>query len=465
MRISRTLRSLACRAVAALLASALATGASQAQAPSGRSLPIIRDAEIEGLMREYAAPIFRAAGIDARAARIILVNDRSFNAFVANGRKIFLNVGVLMDAETPNEVIGVLAHEAGHIAGGHLARLRAELANAQILSVVGMLAGAAAVAGGAASGGRVGSGAAGAMGALTGPQELVRRNLLSYQRSEEQAADQAAVRYLTSTGQSPRGMITTFRRFAESGLFRSSSVDPYLLSHPLPSERIAQLETLAKASPHYGAKDPPALQARHDLMRAKLFGFIERPDAVLRRYPPTAGTAPARYARAIVAHRSGRLAEAQRLMGELTQAQPENAYFHELHGQILLESGRAREALGPLRRAAAQAPNAPTIKTMLGQALVAQGDPGSIDEAIRHLSNAAQRDPDSPEPFRHLAQAYGRKGDIGMAEVSSAQAAMNTGDLKYAQTLAYRAMTKLKPGSPGYLRADDIVNFRPPSSR
>jgi predicted Zn-dependent protease len=200
-------------------------------------------------------------------------------------------------------------------------------------------------------------------------------------------------------------------------------------------------------------------------MRAKLFGFIERPDAVLRRYPPGANTAPARYARAIVAHRSGRLVEAQRLMGELTQAQPGNPYFHELHGQILLESGRAREALGPLRRAAAQAPNAPTIRTMLGQALVAQGDTASVDEAIRHLSNAAQRDPDSPEPFRHLAQAYGRKGDIGMAEVSSAQAAMNSGDLKYAQTLAYRAMTKLKPGSPGYLRADDIVNFRPSSSR
>jgi predicted Zn-dependent protease len=432
----------------ALLALGLGTGVAHAQPERGRSLPIIRDAETEGLMREYAAPIFKAAGIDARAAQIILVNDRSFNAFVANGRKIFLNVGVLMDAETPNEVIGVLAHEAGHIAGGHLARLRAELANAQILSVVGMLAGAAAVAGGATSGGRVGSGAAGAMGALMGPQELVRRNLLSYQRSEEQAADQAAVRYLTSTGQSPRGMITTFRRFAESGLFRSTSVDPYLLSHPLPSERIAQLETLAKASPHYGAKDPPALQTRHNLMRAKLFGFIERPDAVLRRYPPGANTAPARYARAIVAHRSGRLAEAQRLMGELTQAQPGNPYFHELHGQILLESGRAREALGPLRRAAAQAPNAPTIRTMLGQALVAQGDTASVDEAIRHLSNAAQRDPDSPEPFRHLAQAYGRKGDIGMAEVSSAQAAMNSGDLKYAQTLAYRAMTNSNPARP-----------------
>lgn len=464
MRTTSLLPSLARRALGALLALALATGGAQAQNPQGRGLSIIRDAEIEQLLRDYAAPILKAAGIDARAARIILVNDRTFNAFVANGRKIFINVGVLMDAETPNEVIGVLAHEAGHIAGGHLARLRTELANAQILSVVGMLAGAAAVAGSAASGGRVGNSGTGAMGALTGGQELVRRNLLAYQRSEEQAADQAAVRYLTATGQSPRGMITTFRRFADQAIFRSSSLDPYLMSHPLPSERVAQLETLAKGSPHYDAKDSPALQARHDLMRAKLFGFVERSDTALRRYPQASGLA-SRYARANVAHRSGRLAEAQGHMAELLRAQPDNAYFHELQGQILLESGRAREAVGPLRRAVALAPNASTIRSLLGQALLASGEPGTLDEAVRQLSNAAQREPDYPDVFRHLSQAYGRKGDIGMAEVAAAQAAMNAGDLKYAQTLAYRAKEKLKPGSPGYLKADDIVNFRPSSAR
>ncbi len=463
MTSKRIVRGLWCRGVGALAAHAIGAGAAAAQArPPERALPIIRDAEIEQLMRDYAGPIFKAAGIDARAARIILVNDRSFNAFVANGRKIFLNVGVLMDADTPNEVIGVLAHEAGHIAGGHLTRLRAELDNARILSVVGMLAGAAAVAGGAASGGRVGNSGAGAMGALTGPQELVRRNLLSYQRSEEQAADQAAVRYLNATGQSPRGMITTFRRFADQAIFRTAGLDPYVLSHPLPMERVAQLETLAKASPHYEAKDPPALQARHDLMRAKLFGFLERPEAALRRYPASAASAPARYARAIQAHRSGRLAEAQALMGELTRQQPGNPYFHELHGQILLESGRAREAVEPLRRASAASPNASTIRSLYGQALLAAG---SVEEAIRQLSNAAQRDPEDVAVFRHLSQAYGRKGDIGMAEVAAAQAAANAGDLKYAQTLAYRAKEKLKPGTPAYLKADDILTFRPASAR
>src|SRR4051794_31963748 len=239
-----------------------------AQETQGRGLGLLRDAETEQLLREYAAPIFKVAGIPASAPQIILVNDRSFNAFVANGRKIFVNVGALMDAETPNEVIGVIAHETGHIQGGHLARLRQQVANAQILSVVGMLAGVGAVAGAASSKDRVGGSGLGAMGVLTGSQEMIRRSLLSYQRSEEQAADSAALRYLSATGQSPKGMLDTFARFADSGLFRSRAVDPYLISHPLPSERIGQLEHLAKESPYFAKKDPPELQARHDLMRA-----------------------------------------------------------------------------------------------------------------------------------------------------------------------------------------------------
>ena len=209
---------------AAALGLALAPAAAGAQAAK-RGVALVRDAETEQLLREYAAPIFRAAGINASATKIILVNDRSFNAFVANGQKIFINVGALMDAKTPNEIIGVLAHETGHIAGGHLARFRQQMANAQILSVIGMLAGAGAMAGAASSGDRVGGGT-GAMGIMLGGQELVRRNLLSYQRSEEQAADLAAIRYLQATGQSPKGMLDTFARFADSGLFRSRSLDP-----------------------------------------------------------------------------------------------------------------------------------------------------------------------------------------------------------------------------------------------
>ena len=425
---------------------------------------MVRDAETEQLLRDYMGPIFRAAGISAKATQIVLVNERSFNAFVANGQKIFVNVGALMDSETPNEIIGVLAHETGHIEGGHLARLRQEITKAKALSVIGMLAGAGAVVGASQSGGRVGGAGTGAMGTLAGSQELVMRNLLAYQRTEEQAADQAALRYLTATGQSPSGMLKTFRRFNDAAIFQSGTLDPYRLSHPLPAERIAQLETLAKQSPHFAKKDSPALQARHDLMRAKLFGFTERPETVGRRYPLRDTSAPARYARAVQAYRSGRLSEALATIDALIGEQPNNAYFHELKGQALLESGRARESIEPLRRAVSLTPGAVPIRAMLGHALVAAGEPRFLEEAIRELSNASIREPEFGEAFRHLATAYGRKGNIGMAELSSAQAFFNAGDLRNAQTQASRAMQKLPPGSPGYLKAEDIFNYRPPGS-
>jgi predicted Zn-dependent protease len=296
------------------------------------------------------------------------------------------------------------------------------------------------------------------MGVLTGSQEMIKRSLLSYQRSEEQAADSAAVRYLAATGQSPKGMLDTFARFADTGLFRSRAVDPYLLSHPLPNERISQLERLAKESPHFAKKDPPELQARHDLMRAKLVGYVERPDSVLRRYPPSNNSPPARYARAVLAHQSGRLSEALSLIDGLLREQPANAYFHELKGQVLLESGRARESVGPLRQAASLAPGGMPIRVLLGQALFAVGE---TDAAIRELSAATSREPESPDAFRHLAMAYGRKGDIGQAELAAAQGFFNAGDIKNAQTQASRAMTKLPPGSRSYMKAEDILNYRP----
>lgn len=440
-------------------------GQAQAQQQGQSRISIIRDTEIEQLLREYAAPIFRAAGVNAAQTDIVLIQDRSFNAFVANGRRIFMNIGVLMEADTPNEVIGVIAHETGHIAGGHLARLRQEISNAQVIAAIGMVVGAGAMVGAATSrSDRVGNAGYGAGGLMTGGAEIARRSLLAYQRSEEQAADRAAVRFLDATGQSSRGMLRTFERFAETGMFTSRSIDPYQISHPLPQERIAQLQDLAKGSPNYGAKDSPGLTSRHALARAKLFGFIDRFDGINRRYPMHDVSVPARYARAIAAHRSGRLQEALAGIDSLLREQPGNPYFHELRGQALLESGQARAAVEPLRRAARAAPGSGLIRGMLGHALVASGSADSLDEAIRELSYAAQREKELPDPHRHLATAYARKGNIGMAELSAAQAAFLEGDLVTAQTQATRARQKLPANTPGALRADDIVNYRPPRS-
>ncbi len=427
-----------------------------------RAPVIIRDAEIESLMRDYAEPIFAAAGIGKGSVRIILIGDRSFNAFVTDGRRMFINVGAIMDSKTPNEIIGVIAHESGHISGRHLVRLREQAANAQILAVAGMLLGAGAMVGAAASRDRVGTTGTGMMGAVTGPAEMVRRSMLSYQRSEEQAADRAAVTYLDKTGQSPRGLLETFRRFHQESMFRTASLDPYTISHPLPAERIANLEELAKKSPHFNVQDPPARIARHEMAKAKLFGFVAGPDEVGRRYPLRDMSLPARYARAIVDYRSKRLGAAIEKIDGLLAEQPNNPYFWELKGQALLEFGRAGEAVPALRRAVSLAPGAVPIRVMLGHALVATERPGFVDEAIRELSNATNREPDNPDAFRHLATAYGIKGNVAMAELSAAQSYFAAGDYRNAAQQAARAQDRFPKNSGPWLKAEEILTFRPP---
>ncbi len=422
-----------------------------------RGMSFIRDAEIEQLLRDYAAPIFRVSGINEGATKVILVGSRDFNAFVSSGRKVFVNVGVIMESPTPNQVIGVLAHEAGHIAGGHLFRLRQELERAQIWAVAGMLLGAGAVIGGSRSS-QVGVSGNAPMGTILGPMEMARRSLLSYQRSEEQAADKAALRYLTQTGQSAKGMLEVFQRFAEEGLFRRVGADPYLQSHPMAPERLASLKEEAAQSPHFAKTDSPALRLRHDMARAKLVGFMTRADEVTRRYPPTDVSLPARYARAISAYRFGNQANAQREIDALIAAQPRNAYFHELKGQSLLEAGRAREAVGQLRRAVALAPGQPTIRAMLGHALVSTGDVKDAEAAIKELNAAVQRDDSMPEAYQYLARAHAAKGDDPMAALAAAQGYMIAGQQDEARRLARRAKTGLKEGSPAWQRADDIVN-------
>lgn len=420
---------------------------------------VIRDTEIENLLRVYATPIFKAAGISKGSIQIVLLGDRSFNAFVTDGRRMFFNIGALMGAKTPNEIIGVIAHESGHIAGGHLVLQRERLANAQIMTIAGVLLGAGAMVAGA---GQPSSNAdGGGVGVMLGTQELVRRSLLSYQRGEEQAADRAALKYLSATGQSAQGLLATFKRFSDDMMFKSSGIDPYLMSHPMPTDRIASLQALVANSPHRNVKDPPELIARHDMMRAKLLGFAGRQDEVGRRYPVGDTTLPAQYARAILSYRYKRLGEALSRIDSLIAAQPANPYFWELKGQVLLEFGRPKDAVPALRRSVALAPNAGLIRGMLGHALVATDDPRNRAEAIRELTNAIQREPEDTGSHRQLATAYARDGNIGMAELSTAQAYFTMGDYSAAATHADRALKTLKNGTPAALRAEDILNYRP----
>jgi predicted Zn-dependent protease len=461
-RPSRTLISKPVRQLVALAtAAAVALPSLPAHA---QGIPLIRDTEIEQLMRDYTQPILKAAGLQSHNVKVVLINDRSFNAFVMDGKRIFVNTGALSESATPNQIIGVLAHETGHIAGGHLSKLRQELANVQTATLIAMLLGAAAMAvgsraGAAASDGMAQAGAA----ALSGAPQVAMRSLLSYQRAHEEQADRAAVKFLAATSQSPKGMYETFKRFADNSMFSARYADPYAQSHPMPTERIAALTEIARTSPIWDKKDPPELQHRHDMMRAKLSGFMEQPQTVGRRYPPSDQSLPARYARAIATYRHSDLRAAVAQIDGLIATQPNNPYFYELKGQALLEGAKPAEAIAPLRHAAQMVKDPTLIQLMLGQALVATNDPRYSEEAINILRNALAREPDAPQAYQQLAMAYGRKGDVAQADLASAQAAFSRGDIKTARELAARAKTRLPVGSPGWVRADDIVAAKLPS--
>jgi predicted Zn-dependent protease len=371
---------------------------------------------------------------------------------------MFIHVGAMTKSETPNQLIGVIAHEAGHIAGGHLARLKVQMARMQSAALIMNLIGIGAMIGGAVSGGGNDVGEAGAA-VLYGGSSIIQRSLLSYRRAEESAADQAAVSYLNRTKQSVRGMLETFRHFADQSLGSVNFIDPYIQSHPMPQARIAQLRDLAERSAYFDAKDSPQLQFRHDMVRAKLEAFTNKNNAayVMRKYPETNRTLPARYARAITRYFASGVDGAMNDLDGLLAEQPDNPYFHELKGQFLLESGKAQAAIAPLQKAVSLAPDAGLMRVMLGQALVATNDASLLKEAIGQLRKALLKEKQSVVGYRQLAIAYGQLNKIPEAQLASAQGFLFEGNADFAKVHAERAIRAFPEGSPNWVKANDII--------
>jgi len=442
-----------CCAMALLASTFLFAQISQLHAAS-----LIRDAEIENLLTDYAAPVFQAANLSSQNINIHIVNNRSFNAFVIDGQNMFIHVGAIIKSDTPNQLIGVIAHEAGHIAGGHLARLKVQMSRMESAALIMNLIGIGAMVGGAVSGGGNDLGEAGAA-VLYGGSSIIQRSLLSYRRAEESAADQAAVDYLNRTQQSARGMIETFRHFADQSLASVNYVDPYIQSHPMPQTRIAQLQDLAQRSQYYNQKDSPQLQLRHDMVRAKLEAFTNKNNAryVIRKYPETDNTLPARYARAIMSYFTSGVEGAVPKLDALIAEAPNNPYFHELKGQFLLESGKPSLAIPSLRQAVSLAPNSGLMRVMLAQSLIATEDKSVLNEAIDHLRKALVKERQSVVGYRQLAIAYGRLNRLPEAQLASAQAFFYEGNADYAKVHAERAMQAFPEGSPNWVKANDII--------
>ncbi len=462
-RLARRVRSGFRAALTLAAASGLALAGMGAAPASAQGLPLIRDTEIENLLNDYARPIFRVAGLGSGRIAMRIVKNEAFNAFVLDGRNVFIHTGTLLQAETPNEVIGVIAHETGHIAGGHMAALRARIARDQTRALLTQILGLGLIVAGAATGGDGRELGGAGQGVLFGGNELFMRSLLAERRSQESAADQAGIKFLTATHQSGRGMLETFERFAQQEYVSDAHKDVYARSHPVASDRLARLRELVQKSPYYNEKDPPALQLRHDLMRAKLAGYLERPGIVFNRYPPTDKTLPARYARAFARFFQGgpgALEAATAELDALIREHPDNGYFWEAKADLLMRAGRMQQAIQPLRQALKLLPDASLIRVQLATALQGASENDGTAESVELLRKSLIDD-QNPRAYRLLANAYYKQGKEPEANAATAQAYFLEGDVKQAQIFAKRAQMKLKPGTPEWIKADDIINYKP----
>jgi predicted Zn-dependent protease len=438
------------------LSACVTTSAAVAQ-----GIPLVRDTETENLLKDYSRPIFKAAGLGSHVTMRI-VKSESFNAFVIDGLNVFINTGTLMQAKTPNEVIGVIAHETGHITGGHLAALRTRIARDQTKALLIMVLGIGAIVGGAAAGGDTGKelGSLG-MGIGVGGQELIMRSLLSERRSQESAADQAGMKYLEATKQSGRGMLETFENFAQQEYVSAAHQDPFVRSHPVAADRVARLRELVAKSPYLNVKDPPELQQRHDMVRAKISGYLESQGSVFNRYPPKDTSLPARYARAIARNCSGRCDQAIGEVDALIKERPDHPYFWEIKGSFYFWGGKHREAIPPLRKALQLAGgNEPLMQVQLAQSMLATEDAALLDEAISLLRRAVALDRTYGHAHRQLGIAFYRKGRLPEADLSTAEGHFEDGNIKQAHIFAKRAVTKLREGSPEWLRGQDIIKYK-----
>lgn len=433
---------------------------------SAQNVPLIRDTEIEALLNDYARPIFKAAGLGTGRVGVRIVRNEAFNAFVVDGRSVYIHTGALLQANTPNEVIGVLAHESGHIAGGHMAALRTRIQKDQTRSLLAQILGIGLVIAGGVAGGDSGREIGGAgTGVLYGGNELIMRGLTAERRSQESAADQAGLTYLNATQQSGLGMLTTFERFAGQELFSDQNRDVFARTHPVASDRLARLRQLVENNAYYPNKDSAQLQFRHDMMKAKLSGYIESPQVVFNRYPSSNMSLQARYARAAARFRLGGGPEAALADADaLIQEQPGNPYFWEMKGDFLQKAGRPAQAVAPLRKAL-QLLNgdAPLIAVQLAQVMVQSKNPATTDESIALLKKAILGDNENAMAYNVLGQAYYDKGLMPQSELARAQGLFYFGAVKQAQEFAKRAQAALKPGSPDWIKADDIVNYKPQS--
>jgi len=410
------------------------------------AVQLIRDAEIEDILRAYANPVLIAAGLNPDEVHLLIVESDDLNAFVAEGQNIFVHTGLIMKTETPNQLTGVLAHEAGHIAGGHLARLPEALKSASMPVLLSYVLGAAAMLGGAPDAGAA---------LMMGGSHIGQQQILQYTRTQESSADQAALHFLDRAGLSGRGLVEVMEMFGEQELLTAERQDSYVRTHPLSRERVNALENRVSASPHRDATEPAGLQERHDRMRAKLHGYLRPPPMTLRAYPPSDTSIAARYGRAAAYHKAAEREKAIAEVDALLAERPDDPFFWELKGQILFEHGRVEEAIAPYEKAVALAPNQPLLRIGLASAMLATERPELGPPALEQLRQAQRAREDSAFLWRQLAIAYDRSGQEAMAALATAERLARSG--AYPDAIAQAERSEAHASTPAQAAATAAV--------
>ena len=425
--------------------------ASMAFAAPAQAAGRIRDAEIETTLRAYVDPIFVAANVDPKQVDVVLLEDPSINAFVTNSRTMFIHTGLIAAVENPNELKGVMAHETGHMAGGHVLRSREAMRAAMTPALISVGLGILAVAAGAPSAG---------MALISGSQQFAMADFVQFSQAQESQADQAAVTFMTAAQQSPNGLLTfADRQFRYNEMRSASRIPAWMRTHPLWSDRIQALRHRIGESEFSERRDTPAEIEALKLMQAKLCGYTQTIGRTLQKYPETDKSAAARYARAIAAMRTSDFAMADRDAGSLVREFPNNPYYQELLGEVLLTSNRAPESVTANRRALELLPGNPLLQINLARALLATKTPAARDEAITLLRSATDKEPDNASAWYEVAQAYDARGEEGMARLASAELRFAVGDWPGAASFAQRAKERLDRGTVSYLRAQDIATI------
>lgn len=430
------------RCLALLLAVTLSVQPAMAQS-------MLRDAETESLFAEMSAGIIQGAGLQPKHVQIVLLQDKEINAFVAGGQIVYIHSGLIASAKNVNEVQGVIAHEIGHVAGGHIIRSSEGIKTATGITLLSLLLGAAAIAAGA--------GEAGA-GIMAAGQQAAMSKFLAFTRTQESSADSAAASYMSKAGISGKGLISFFKTL-QNVEFRYAipQEDSYGRTHPLTGERISALQEVVEKDAAWTKPSDPALEARFQRVKAKLTGFVSEPRQTLITYPVSDQSIPARYARAYAWHRSAYPDKALEEVDSLLATVPHDPYFLELKGQILLESGRPQDALPVLREATDLTRSQPLIAALFGHALLATEDKANLPEATRVLKSAVSKDNDNPFAWYQLGVVYEREGDLPRAQLATAERYSLQGQANLALLSAEAAMGGIAKGSPDWIRAQDIA--------